>query len=265
MTRNDDPDPDHPAAPTAAEIAALTARLREMAARGAGADRDERAALIADKEALLARIADPDHDGRHSHRAATNRVRMPEEMRAAAAPWGPDSPPPDAREPDDPVALAERIGELRARNGGPSRAEEIVSPAEAADRLTALGHDRARAAAMVADYLDETSREVGVPMHLWGLDQYDLDRIAADHDRAEQRRAETAAAVDRAHEAVAAVPTPRGPAPHAVASARPDDHGRGLYPRPTDQDADGALAPEDGREDGDVLVAEPGRDGGPDR
>lgn len=50
-------DPDRPAPPSVAEIAALTARLRQLSTAGARADADERAAFLADKEALLDRIA----------------------------------------------------------------------------------------------------------------------------------------------------------------------------------------------------------------
>lgn len=111
--------------PSARENADLTARLRRLSTLGRHVDPDERAALLADKAALLDRIA----------------------------------------------------GAERAPVPGP--ADEVVSYREAADRLTAMGHDRARAEALIADYLDETSREIGVSVHQWGLDQHDLDAIAS--------------------------------------------------------------------------------------
>src|SRR5690349_17671032 len=53
--------------PSIAEIAALTARLRALSNAGPGADPQERARFLADKDALLARIAaqepDPGHTG----------------------------------------------------------------------------------------------------------------------------------------------------------------------------------------------------------
>jgi hypothetical protein len=45
--------------PSVAEVAALTARLRALTAAGRDADPAERAAFLADKDALLARIAEP--------------------------------------------------------------------------------------------------------------------------------------------------------------------------------------------------------------
>ncbi|MCW2720613.1 hypothetical protein [Pseudonocardia sp.] len=125
-------DPTRPVAPTVREIAALTARLRDISARGRDVDPDERAAFLADKDALIARITD---------------------------------------------APAERIGDLRAEHG-PSSVEATITRAEAAQRLTELGHDPASAKAMVAEYLHETSRAVGVPVYQWGLDGHDVAAIA---------------------------------------------------------------------------------------
>jgi hypothetical protein len=51
-------DPGRPPAPSVREIAALTARLRALTTRGREADPGERAAFLADKQALLARIDD---------------------------------------------------------------------------------------------------------------------------------------------------------------------------------------------------------------
>lgn len=110
--------------PTAREIADLTARLRQLSTPGRPVDPGERAAFLADKHALLDRIA------------------VTERASASAA------------------------------------ADEVVSYREAVDRLTAMGHDRARAEGLISDYLDQTSREIGVSVHQWGLDQHDLDAIA---------------------------------------------------------------------------------------
>ena len=67
--------------PTIAEITALTRRLRELSTPGRHVDEGERAAFLAEKDALLARIADP-HDGSadeqgrqlHTHRPQLDRV-----------------------------------------------------------------------------------------------------------------------------------------------------------------------------------------------
>lgn len=53
------PDPHHSTAPSTREIAALIVRLRELSAQGGDVDPAERAAFIADKDALIARITDP--------------------------------------------------------------------------------------------------------------------------------------------------------------------------------------------------------------
>ncbi len=54
-----------------------------------------------------------------------------------------------------------------------------MSAADASSELVERGFDRARAQAMVAGYLDATSRELGCSVHRWGLDDDDLDHIAA--------------------------------------------------------------------------------------
>lgn len=74
--------------PSVAEIAALTRRLRELSAPGRTVDPRERAAFLADKDALLARITDADTAGaeRHEHVARTGRNdQAPEEERWARA------------------------------------------------------------------------------------------------------------------------------------------------------------------------------------
>lgn len=71
--------------PSVAEIAALTRRFRELSAPGRTVDPTERAAFLADKDALLARITDTtDADTadaeRHEHVARTGRTdQAPEE------------------------------------------------------------------------------------------------------------------------------------------------------------------------------------------
>jgi hypothetical protein len=54
-----------------------------------------------------------------------------------------------------------------------------MTAADASSELVERGFDRAQAQAMVAGYLDATSRELGCSVHQWGLDDDDLDRIAA--------------------------------------------------------------------------------------
>ncbi len=60
----------NPDLPTAAEIAALTARLRELSNAGASADPAERARFLADKDALLDRITANQHADRGAAFAA---------------------------------------------------------------------------------------------------------------------------------------------------------------------------------------------------
>ncbi len=111
-------DPARPGPPTAREIADLTARLRDLGGRRA--DDAERAAFLADKEALLDRIDD--------------------EALAVAA---------------EPSMTAE------------AAARELVGPGRTLDNARAL----------VRDYLDEVSDQVGVPVYRWGLDGEDLRAI----------------------------------------------------------------------------------------
>ncbi len=111
-------DPARPGPPTAREIADLTARLRDLGGRRA--DDAERAAFLADKEALLDRIDD--------------------EALAVTA---------------EPPMTAE------------AAARELVGPGRTLDDARAL----------VRDYLDEVSDQVGVPVYRWGLDEEDLRAI----------------------------------------------------------------------------------------
>jgi hypothetical protein len=132
--------------PKAEEIAALTARLRTVAA--IRADDAERARFLADKRALLDRIEGP----------------------------------------------------RTARDAARELAEE----------------GRTQAEALVSRYLDDMSERIGVPVHQWGLDAADLDEIRAGEQRA------TLAAVDDAHEAVAAVPEPPAVPPYTAEDGRED-------------------------------------------
>jgi hypothetical protein len=54
-----------------------------------------------------------------------------------------------------------------------------MTAADASSELVERGFDREQAQAMVAGYLDATSRELGCSVHRWGLDDDDLDRIAS--------------------------------------------------------------------------------------
>lgn len=125
--------------PSVSEIAALNRRLRELSAQGRDADPAERAAFLADKDALLARIADTHTDfggeflpadgvGQepHGHHARLGRrdevaddaaVAMPEWMREQARRTEAEiaagnAPPP---RPDDLDELAARIATLQER------------------------------------------------------------------------------------------------------------------------------------------------------
>ncbi|MBN9102337.1 MAG: hypothetical protein J0I49_30195 [Pseudonocardia sp.] len=71
--------PDRPTPPSVREIAALTARLRELSARGRDVDEADRAAFLVDKDALLARIPHAATDGRapHIHAAIIDRSEPP--------------------------------------------------------------------------------------------------------------------------------------------------------------------------------------------
>jgi hypothetical protein len=54
-----------------------------------------------------------------------------------------------------------------------------MTAADASSELVERGFDRAQAQGMVAGYLDAISRELGCSVHRWGLDDDDLDHIAA--------------------------------------------------------------------------------------
>lgn len=144
-------------APTAAEIAALTARLREPSRPGRPPDEQERAAFLADKEALLDRIADDAGDrsepgrlpDRHTRDADTRDAEawlpMPEWMREQAARAEQqlaDGTAPPAR-PDDPAEIAALIADLHTRIAA-STADGVAVGQSADDSrstVTSGGHD----------------------------------------------------------------------------------------------------------------------------
>jgi hypothetical protein len=121
--------PDRPAAPSVAEIAELTARLRALSAAGSAADPAERAAFLADKQALLDRI----HAGERSPAEPAPAASGPDEFDAA---WS-DAPSALA----DPVSVAmpaEWLAEVERRRAEPGRPD---SREERAGRIAEL-HDR---------------------------------------------------------------------------------------------------------------------------
>ncbi len=76
------------------------------------------------------------------------------------------------------LALCDRVA---AAVGTPAGGWHTVGAEQAAHQLAARGVDLDTARAMVADYQRETSERVGAPAQDWGLDQGDIDAIAADH------------------------------------------------------------------------------------
>ncbi len=172
MTAHDD-------APSTREIAELTGRLRRLSVAGSDADAAERAAFLADKDALLARIPDSGVEpGRvlHPHvlpPIPTEILDGIEQRRTGPA------------ERDDPAEFEARLADLRARAteaaGRPADGWETVGAAQAARELAARGTDFDTARQMVTDYLRETSERFGVPAQEWGLDQGDVDAVATAH------------------------------------------------------------------------------------
>lgn len=131
--------------PTAREIADLAARLRALAAAGAHADPAERAAVLADKQALLARIADT------QPRWDPDQLRMPDQMRADA-----ERGPGDPVRPDEPAELAAQLAELRERVH--DKAESATDPEQVRRAQLALWHtdDIARSDAGAEVFDDDT-------------------------------------------------------------------------------------------------------------
>jgi len=149
------------------EIAELTARLRALSAPGAGADTAERAAFLADKDALIERVM------------AEIPAQDPSDRRETLVGLAEPS------RPDDPAEIAARVADLTARTPQAgatvdrsdadvpiagaeqwlSPSEETVTRAEAADRLVDVGYDRASAETMITEYQHESSRAIGVPVY----------------------------------------------------------------------------------------------------
>jgi hypothetical protein len=135
-------------APSLAEIAALTARLRALSAAGATADELERAAFLADKQELLDRIvaAEPDPANaqgrtRHTHHALIRPAHGPPGLYAGASRGDPAA--------EWALMPAEMREGIDARHDGLAHADE---PDELAVRIAAL---RARVDAQDADGLDD--------------------------------------------------------------------------------------------------------------
>ncbi len=172
MTARDD-------APSIHEIAELTGRLRRLSAAGRDADAAERAAFLADKAALLARIPDSAAEpGRVLHPHVLPPV--PTEMLD-----GIEQRRTEPAQPDDPAELEARLTELRERvavaSGTPAGGWQTVGREQAARDLAGRGVDLDTARRMVSDYLRETSERVEAPAYEWGLDQGDVDAMAAEH------------------------------------------------------------------------------------
>src|SRR5256885_1005854 len=89
---------------------------------------------------------------------------------------------------------------LTGAEGPPIDAGPALAAGRAARELAADGRSLDEARVLVHGYLDDVSEQVGASAHLWGLDATDLDAIRAGE------RARTTAAVERAHDAVAALP-----------------------------------------------------------
>lgn len=135
--------------PTIAEVAALTRRLRELSMQGRDTDPAERAAFLADKDALLARIADSDAGlasdrDLHQHRAHLVRTDGPDDVVFDADDsqwWHPggsarlDLPHPDVLPPweqpphaVDPTELAARAAALRDQTSVDDTVRECDRP-----------------------------------------------------------------------------------------------------------------------------------------
>lgn len=137
--------------PSIAEVAALTARLRALSNAGTAADPVVRARFLADKDALIDRIAAADRAYELASRA------------------------------DDTASDNEAIGPaepgLAGAEGPPIDAGPALTAEEAAYELAADGRGLDEARALVGGYLDDVSERVGASAHLWGLDEADLNAI----------------------------------------------------------------------------------------
>ncbi len=153
--------------PTIAEVVALTRRMRELSSQGHDADPAERAAFLAEKDALLARIADSaagPAPGRelHHHRSHLNRTDGPDyvEFDTEDSQWHPggsarlDLPHPDALPPwEQPAYAVDGVPEqIIMHDAGPRTAPvglvpccSVVDSSELDDRREQLArwHDEA--------------------------------------------------------------------------------------------------------------------------
>lgn len=200
-----------PARPTVREIAALTARLRELSARGAGADPAERAAFLADKDALIDRIT-----------AALPDTPAPAGIDRAAA----LRRHPEAARPDDPAEIAARVVELRepvhdanARTDEPAGGwPEFHQHRPALNRIRPV-------LAIPDDGADDGFSSWSGPQDAYAFGEYDhapddlddqhaAEDIAWEDAAARGRRGpSTEEVVEQAHTAAAALPEPRSAAP----------------------------------------------------
>ena len=191
--------------PSVAEIAALTARLRALSNAGPDADPQERARFLADKDALLARIAAQEpHPADAGDPWADYRTYTPtqaaDELVARGVP--PDAAPalvdryldglthdrgwsPQDQweiDDDDLAAMLDdsnagaNLG-LTGAEGPPLDAGPALTAEEAAQELAADGRSLDEARALVRGYLDDVSQRVGASADLWGLDDADLTAI----------------------------------------------------------------------------------------
>lgn len=138
--------PNRDGRPTIAEVAALTRRLRELSVRGPDAAPAERAEFLAEKDALLARIADagPGSDqALHQHRAHLDRADGPDDVVFDADDsqwWHPggsarlDLPHPDMLPPSEQLAPGPVPAELVARAAALREQASVVRASTGAGR-----------------------------------------------------------------------------------------------------------------------------------
>lgn len=153
--------------PSIAEVAALTRQLRELSAPGRAVDPRDRAAFLADKDDLLARItevADADTGGsHHKHIARTGRADQPPEggwwPRAGSADPAVNAVTFDSSGPPDELArFTDRLAPLRMQ----------TDPDESGrrDQLARWHHDDHAIEAESATDRDSTDSHEDMPR--WG-------------------------------------------------------------------------------------------------